>query len=89
MDLAIRAKGKRNFFKVQNLAGHNGLRSVDLRYTPLHREVIEQLDRIKNYVHQNDFGDVLERQRVLNQLHPLLDHTNLTFDEGLVFVCAC
>jgi hypothetical protein len=46
MDLAIRAKGKRNFFEVQNLAGHNGLRSVDLRYTPLHREVIEQLDRI-------------------------------------------
>jgi hypothetical protein len=54
------------FFEVQNLAGHNGLWSVDLRYTPLHREVIEQLDRIKDHVHQNDFGDGLERQRVSN-----------------------
>jgi hypothetical protein len=66
MDLAIRAKGKRNFFEVQNLAGHNGLWSVDLRYTPLHREVIEQIDRIQVLVPQNDFGDGLERQRVSN-----------------------
>jgi hypothetical protein len=46
MDLALKAKGKRKCFEVQNLARHNGFWSVDLRYTPLHREVIEQLDRI-------------------------------------------
>ncbi len=88
MDLGIRAKGKRKVFEVQNLAGHNGLWSVDLRYTPLHREVIEQLDRIKDHVCQNDFGDGLERQRVSNQSHPLLDHTNGMLNEGLVFVRA-
>jgi hypothetical protein len=89
MDLTVGSEGKRKFLEVNDLARHDGLWAVDLRDTPFCRKIVQEFDPIEDHMHHDDFWDCLERNGVSNRQKPLLNYTNTTLNERLVFVRAC
>ncbi len=88
MDLTVGAEGKRKFLEADDLARHDGLWAVNLRDTPFCRKIVQEFDRIEDHMRHDDFWDCLERNRVSNSPNPLLNYTNMTLNERLVFVRA-
>ncbi len=89
MDLTVGAKGKRKFLEVDDLARHEILWAVDLREAFFCWKIVQEFDRIEDHMCHDDSWDCLERNGVSNRPNPLLNYTNTTLNERLVFVCAC
>ncbi len=89
MELTVGAEGKRKILEVDDHARHDGLWAVDLRDTPFCWKIVQEFDRIEDHMCHDDFWDCLEGNGVLNRPNPLLNYTNTTLNERLVFVLAC
>ncbi len=89
MDLTVGSEVKRKFLEVDDLTRHDDLWAVDLRDTPFCKKIVQEFDRIENHMRHDDFWNCFERNGVSNRPNPLLNYTNTTLNERLVFVCAC
>ena len=76
------------FFEVECLSRHECLWAVGGGYSSLRREEIKELHDIENNVDCEKLGKPCERKTVSSGATTLLDHADMTFYFGNVFVGA-